>query len=130
MRTSSQALGLAGLFGLALATIGVYGIVAFAVAMRRREWAIRQALGALPGQVFFTAAADGMILSLVGLALGLLFVLPLAALLGSQLSGVRAFDPLAIGGGCAVLLLAALAASTLPALRAVGIDVMEALRDD
>jgi ABC-type antimicrobial peptide transport system permease subunit len=110
--------------------VGAYGVVSFAVTVRRRELAIRQALGALPREVFGVALADGMILAIAGVVVGLCFVVPLAMLLESAVHGVRAFDPVALGTAAALLLLVAFAASFFPALRAASLDTMKALREE
>lgn len=130
LRVGSRFLAYGGVFGLALATIGIYGIVAFAVTQRRREMAIRQAVGAHPAQVFRLVVGDGMKLALYGMIIGMVFVVPVAILVETQSYGVPALDPFAVGGGCALLLLAALVASVLPARRITQFHPMETLRDE
>ncbi len=130
LRIASNVLGWGGMFGLALAAIGIYGVVSVAVTERTREMAIRLAMGAERLQVVRHVARGGVTLALVGLVVGLAVVLPLAHLLRSVLYGVGAVDPLALGGGVALLLLSALVASVVPARRATRIDPMKILREE
>jgi putative ABC transport system permease protein len=115
---------------LLLALIGVYGIVAFAVARRRREIGIRVALGSAPGRVVRSVALDGVVLTAVGLVAGLAASVALARLIESLLYDVRGFDPPTLGWVAALVTLAALAASWLPARRAAALDPAETLRGD
>ncbi len=130
LRIASAILGLGGIFGLALAAIGIYGIVSLAVTQRTRELAIRSALGARQSQLLSSVAWRGMMLAGIGVAAGLLVVLPLARLVRSLLFGMGPADPLAVGSGSGVLLLAALVASFVPALRVSRIEPTVALRED
>jgi predicted permease len=130
LRAGSRFLAYGGVFGLALATIGIYGIVSFAVTQRRREMAIRQVVGAHPAQVFRLVVGDGMRLAVYGLIIGMLFVIPIAILGEVSSYGVGAFDPMAVGGGCALLLTAALVACVVPACRVTRFDPMDTLRDE
>jgi predicted permease len=130
MRVGSRFLAYGGAFGLALAAIGIYGIVSFAVTQRRREMAIRQVVGAHPAQVFRLVVGDGMRLAVYGLIVGLLFVVPIAILGEVSAFGVGAFDPIAVGGGSLLLLSAALVACIVPARRVTSFDPMETLRDE
>lgn len=129
-RLVARLFGWGGIFALALAVMGVYGIVSFTVTQRTREMAIRQALGARPAQVVREVVADGLRLSLWGLAVGLAVALPLAVLARSDLYGLSPLDPVAVGGSAAVLLAAALLASFIPARRVSELDAMEALREE
>ena len=119
-----------GAFGLFLAVIGIYGIVSFAVTQRTKEMAIRMAIGAESHQLLGSVVRDGMRPALLGLALGMVFAFLLARLMTSVLVGVSPMDPLAFAGGTSVLLLAALAASIVPARRALGIDPMQTLQEE
>jgi predicted permease len=129
-RITSRALAFAGAFALFLAFIGVYGIVSFAVSQRFREMAIRQAMGARRDQVMGSVIWGGLRTTLVGLALGLAAVVPLAFLARSALLGVAPLDPAAVGGGIAVLVLAAVLAGAIPARRLLAAEPMEVLRDE
>ncbi|NKB89579.1 MAG: FtsX-like permease family protein [Acidobacteria bacterium] len=128
LRVIGQLLAAAGVFGLFLAALGLYGTVAFAVTRRGRELAIRQAVGALPGQVVSQVFRSGMLLAAVGLVLGIAVVVPLVALLRAELQGVAPVEVLSLLVGVAVALAVTAAASYIPARRAVGITPVEALR--
>jgi predicted permease len=129
-RITGQVLSFAGLFALALAFIGVFGIVSFAVSQRFREMAIRQAMGAERAEVVRAVVAGGLRTTGVGVALGLALVVPLAFLARSALLGVGPLDPAAVGGGVLVLLLAALLAGLIPSTRLARAEPMEVLRDE
>jgi len=113
-----------------LAAIGLYGVIAFAVGQRRREIGLRLALGADAAAVHRLMLGAGLRMIVPGLAAGLLGALALGHLIASQLYGVGAADPFVLGGVAALLALVALAACTLPTLRAARIPPMEALRDE
>lgn len=130
LRLASKVLGWGGGFGLFLALIGVYGMVSFTVAQRTREIAVRRAVGADAGQVVGSVVRQGIVLAGVGGVLGLAVLLPLAHLLRGVLVGVGPLDPVALGGGAALLAVTSLAASFLPARRAARIDPMESLRQE
>jgi predicted permease len=130
LRVAARVLGWGGLFGLALALVGIYGVVTYAVAMRTREMAIRFAIGASARQVLGRIVRDAMWLAVAGLTLGLLVVAPLAPLAKSLLFGVSPFDPVSFGGTALVLVGAALVASLVPARRALTIDPIQVLRED
>ncbi len=130
LRLAARILGWGGLFGLVLAVIGIYGVVAFAVTQRTREIAIRVAIGAQRGQVLRQIARQGLTLAAAGLLVGLAVILPLARLLRSQLFEMSPADPVAVGGGAGILLLAALVASFVPASRATRIEPIRALREE
>jgi predicted permease len=130
LRVASVLLGWGGLFGLFLASIGIYGVVAFEVSRRAREMAIRIALGAERTSVLRSVALDGLRPAIVGLAIGVLIVVGLANLAKSVLFGVSPVDPLAIAGGVGTLLLVAALASVIPARRAMRIDPMGTLRSE
>ncbi|MGE0041477.1 MAG: ADOP family duplicated permease [Vicinamibacterales bacterium] len=128
-RVTMRVLGWAGAFGLALAMIGIYGIVSFSAACRSREIAIRVAIGADRRQVTLTLVREGLVPTVTGLVLGAAVVLPLASLLEAQLLGVSPADPITLVAGCTLLLGAALAASLVPARRASRVDPLGALRE-
>ncbi len=127
---ASKLLSWAGLFALGLAWIGIFGIVSFAVSRRVKEMAIRQAIGAPRGDVLRSLVWEGMFLTVVGLVLGLALAIPLGILMGSILVGIGPVDPLAVGGGSAVLVGAAFLASLIPALRVMKVDPMAVLREE
>ena len=113
-----------------LTVVGLYGVISYSVGQRSRELGIRMALGAQRSTVLRKVLAEGMILVLWGLALGLLAAVTTAGVLDSLLFGVQARDPLTFAAVVAVLLVTALAACAAPALRATRIDPMAALRDE
>jgi len=117
-----------GLIALVLASSGVYGVMAHSVTERTHEIGIRLALGAEPRQVLQWIAGRGMRLAGIGLVAGLLLAFVMARLLSSLIFGVSATDPLIFAGIPAVLALVALAACYLPALRAMRVDPIVALR--
>ncbi len=127
-RIMSTVLGALGVCALGLAAVGVFGVVAYAAAQRRREVGVRVALGATTGDVIRVFVGDGVRLAALGLAAGAVLAAGAAGLVRSQLYGVSPADPVAFGGAALVLLAAALAASWLPARRAARVDPVEALR--
>lgn len=128
LRVTSQALGWGGVLSLFLALIGLYGIVAYAVTQRSQELAIRMAMGAGRVQVLRTVIRDGMRLTFIGLGIGLALVIPLAFASRSTLFGISPLDPAAMGGTVVILLVAALTACLVPALRVVRLQPMDSLR--
>jgi len=106
-----------------------YGIVAFGVTQRVREFGIRHALGADSGSILSLVLAEGLRTAGVGIVIGLLGALALTRSLQSLLFGVTAHDPLVFAGVAAVLLAVALAACYVPARRATRVDPMVALRE-
>jgi putative ABC transport system permease protein len=114
---------------LALATLGTYGVVSFAVAQRTREFGIRIALGATRGSVTRLVVGQGIGIALAGGTVGLLAAFGATRVLRSLLFNVAPSDPLTFAGIAALLVLAVAAASWLPARRATGIQPTEALRD-
>ncbi len=115
---------------LALAAVGVYGVIAYGVAQRTREMGVRVALGALPSDVVRLVVRDGMLVAGAGVAAGLLVALALAPVLKAMLYAVQPRDPatfLAVGGMVAAV---ALLASWIPARRASRVDPLEALREE
>lgn len=129
-RLMSRFMGWGGLFALGLAAMGIYGIVSFTVTQRTREMAIRQALGARPGEVLRDVVGDGLRLALWGLVVGFAVALPLAALARNDVYGMSLLDPVALGGSILVLLNSAFFASAIPARRLSAVDPMDALRDE
>ena len=129
-RVGSQLLGLFGVLGLLLASIGLYGVLSFQVARRTREIGIRMALGSSRRDVLGLVLRQGATLVGLGLAVGLLGAFGLAQLLKSLLVGVHPWDPLAFASVVVVLLLAAFAACLVPARRATRVDPLLALRHE
>jgi putative ABC transport system permease protein len=123
--------GLLGAFTLPailLAALGIYGVIAYLVAQRTGEIAIRLALGSTPGGVRTLVLRDGLRLALIGVGVGLAGALALTRLIRSELFGVSAVDPITLAGAAAVLVAVAAAATWLPARRATRVSPMEVLR--
>jgi predicted permease len=129
-RTSAALLSSFGVLAVALAGIGLYGVLAFAVARRSHEIGIRMALGASRSNVLRLVAGQGMALTLAGLGAGLIGALGLTRLIASSLYGVQPTDPITFAGAAAFVSLIALVASYLPARRATKVDPMVALRHE
>ena len=123
-------LAIAGGMGLVLGVIGVYGVITYAVSQRRREIGIRSALGAESRQLKRMFLMNGLVLSGVGVAVGLVIAAALGRVMSSLLFGVSAMDPAAYIGALVVILSAAVLACYLPARRAAMIDPTEALRSE
>lgn len=119
-----------GALALALAAIGLYGVMAFTVAARTREIGIRMALGAHRPRVLGLFLRDGARLMLVGGGIGVLLALALGRLVASAIEGVPSSDPLSLVAVALVLTAVALVASYLPARRAARVDPMVALRSE
>ena len=115
--------------GLALAAVGLYGIIAFSVTQRTREIGIRMAIGARPGTVVKLVLRQGLALVAVGLVGGALLGALATRIVAGALYGVSVADPMAWGAAAAVLLGAAMLANAVPAYRAVRIDPVRALRN-
>jgi putative ABC transport system permease protein len=129
-RTRFSALLLALFAGLALvlSAIGIYGVIAYSVAQRTREIGIRMALGARASNVFRLVLSQGILLTLVGLIIGLIAAYATTRVLASQLYDVSATDPATFAVISLLLAMVALAACYIPARRAMKVDPMVALR--
>ena len=123
-------LGSLGLLAFILASMGVYGVMAYSVSQRTRELGIRMALGAQTGQVIQLVLRQGMFLAAIGLGFGLLAAFGSTRLAGSLLYGVNPSDPTIFLGVTFLLALAALAACYFPARRALKISPVIALRTE
>ncbi len=127
-RLSASLLAMFAAIALALAVIGIYGVMSFAVSQRSREIGIRMALGADRASVLRLVIGEGITLALTGAAIGLALALMLSRLISSMLYGVSPSDPLSYAAMLALLVGAALVASWIPARRASRVDPTEALR--
>lgn len=119
-----------GAAALVLAAIGLFGVMGALVRDRMREFGIRMALGAQASHVRLTVLRQAGIVAGIGAVIGLVAALATSRLVSSLLFGVTPTDPLALGGACLVLLVAAGAAAYLPARRATSIDPVRTLRAD
>lgn len=128
-RSPMLLLGLFGGVALVLSAIGIYGVLAFGVAQRGREFGIRQALGADRRSILSLVLAQGMKTAAIGVVVGLAAALALTRYMQSQLYGVTAHDVSIFAGVTALLMVVAAAACYIPARRATRIDPMVALRD-
>jgi predicted permease len=115
---------------LAIAVVGVAGVLAFSVSQRTREFGIRLAVGAEPRHLVTGVIAEGSVMAAVGIVSGTVCGFALAQLAGSYFETVRMPGAVVVIASAAVLLVAAVVASVLPALRAARVDVMQALRSD
>jgi predicted permease len=113
-----------------LAVLGIYSVIAFSVASRVQEMAIRMALGSQRGGIMKLILISGAKLAAVGCAIGLIGAAAASGLLRSLLFGVSPFDPVVLTMAAIAVLLLALAASALPATRAASIDPMQSLRGE
>jgi ABC-type antimicrobial peptide transport system permease subunit len=127
-RLAATLLGVFGALALALAAIGIYGVMSYEVRQRTREIGIRMVLGARPQDVLRHVLARGMFLVAIGAGVGVVGGLILRAALAELLFGIGAFDLVAFGGAAAILVGVALVAAWLPARRATRIQPVVALR--
>ena len=130
-RTPARAMWLLGVFAalaLALASVGVHGVISYATSQRSREMGIRMALGARPAQLFGLVTAQALRLAMAGAAIGLAGAYAATRLVESLLFGVARTDAVAYAGSVAVLIAVAAISSFAPALRAARVDPAVTLR--
>ena len=123
-------MGTFGLLALAIASVGLYGVIAFAARQRTREFGVRMALGAQKHDVLRLVTRQALAITLVGVALGLLLAVAATSLLRGFLYGLSPTDPLTYAAAGALWLTVSLVASSVPAYRAITVDPLEALRDE
>jgi ABC-type antimicrobial peptide transport system permease subunit len=129
-RLTGTALGVFGVLGLLLASVGMYGVMAYSVAQRTREIGIRMAIGAQATDVIRLVMRQGLTLVLIGTGIGLAGALAASRLLRAVLYGGNSLDLMTFTVVPVVLLLVAALASFVPARRAAQVDPMHALRYD
>jgi putative ABC transport system permease protein len=115
---------------IALAAIGMYGVLAYSVVLRRREIGIRAALGASSSVLLRAVLGQGLFVTLLGLTIGMVGAFALAPLLGSVLYNVQARDPFLMTLATTILVIVGLLASVIPARRAANVDPIVVLRGD
>jgi predicted permease len=123
-------LAIAGAMALALGVVGIYGVIAYVVSRRTREIGIRSALGAEPRQLVKMFLRHGLVLSAIGVVVGLVAAAALGRAMTALLFGIEPLDPVAYATAIGVILAAAALATYVPARRASRIDPMETLRAD
>jgi predicted permease len=127
-RFSAFLMGLFAVLSSVLAGVGLYGLIAYGVAQRTREIGIRLALGSAPGGVLRLVLREGAMIAASGIALGLVAAFELTTWMTSLLYGVGPRDPITLAGVAGLLFLVAVAASAIPAARAMRVDPLTALR--
>jgi hypothetical protein len=115
---------------LAIAVVGVAGVLAFSVSCRIREFGVRLAMGSEPRHLLTCVVKEGLIMAATGIMAGAIGGFALARLAGSYFAEMRMPDAAPVAGSVVVLLAAAVIASALPAARAARVDVMQALRSE
>ena len=133
LRQSVILIAILGLFAgvaLVLAAVGIYGVVAHAVAQRTHEIGVRMALGAVVGDVLLLVMRQGLTPVAVGLAVGIGAAVGVSQLLGSILYGVTPTDPVTYASVVAILAAVALVACIAPARRAATVDPLLSLRSE
>jgi len=127
-RLSMLLLGIFAALALALACVGIYGVISYLVGERAHEIGVRMALGASRSDVLRLVLGQGAKMALVGIAIGIVCALSLTRMMSNQLFDVTAYDPLTFAGVALMLLIVALAAAYVPARRATQVDPLVALR--
>jgi putative ABC transport system permease protein len=129
-RVQAAVMSTFSIVAVALAAVGMYGVLAYSIALRRRELGIRAALGASSSRLLRAVLARGLVVTGLGVGLGLAGAFALAPLLDAALYNVRARDPWLMALVTTILVLVALLASTIPARRAASIDPAVVLRGE
>jgi putative ABC transport system permease protein len=129
-RSTASIFSLFAALALALGAVGIYGVISYSVAQRTREIGIRMALGARRQEVLLLILRQSALLTFAGIAIGLISAVFLTRLMATLLYGVGATDPATYFGVAILLAAVALAATYLPARRAMRVDPVVALRHD
>ena len=129
-RFSFLLIGIFAVIAAVLAGVGLYGVLSTAVRQRTAEIGVRMALGAVPRSIFNLVVGQGLALSAVGIAIGLVYAFLLTRLITTMLVGVKATDPITFLAVALLFFGVASAASWIPARRAAALDPTEALRDE
>jgi ABC-type antimicrobial peptide transport system permease subunit len=119
-----------GLLATLLASVGLYGVMAFVVARRKKELGIRLALGAQTGSVIWLVMSEVLLLLAIGLAVGIPSAMALGRFVSAQLYGIQPRDPVIAGSTVLLLTIVSVAAGLIPAHRASRIDPIMALRHE
>jgi ABC-type antimicrobial peptide transport system permease subunit len=127
-RLFTSLIGSFALLALTLSCIGLYGLMAYNVARRTGEMGIRKALGARPWDVARPILREALMLTAIGVAIGLPIALALVRLMRSLFYGIEPHDPITMIGTVVIMVAVAILAAWIPARRAAKIDPMEALR--
>jgi predicted permease len=129
-RLVARLAGSFGILALALAAIGLYGVISYSVARRTNEMGVRLALGASPGGVSWLVMRDSLAVVAAGLAVGVILWFPVLGMTRSLVFGVSPHDPRLLAASVGVMVVIGLVAGLVPALRASRIDPIEAIRAD
>jgi predicted permease len=129
IRITAIVLGSLGVLGFAIAVLGLYGVIAYVVSQRTREFGIRKALGASAPQLYAVVLRQGVRMLVMGVVPGVVIAFAGAGFLRHLLYGVEPYDPLTFTAVPLVLMLVGLAASVIPARRAARVDPNAALRE-
>jgi putative ABC transport system permease protein len=129
-RAGAFSVSAVGIVAMALASIGLYGVIAYSVARRTREIGIRMALGARPSAVVALVMKQGLALAAVGVGVGALLALGAAKAVAGALYGVSFVDPVAWSAAIVTLFVVSVLANLVPARRASVIDPSSALRSE
>jgi predicted permease len=129
-RVASSFLAVLGAISMLLAGVGLYGVMAHSVSQRTREIGIRMALGADSGGVLRIVMREGLLLAILGIAAGLAITLAATPQIAPLLYQISPADPVSIAGAALFLILVAVLASLIPALRATRVDPIRALRQE
>jgi putative ABC transport system permease protein len=127
-RFTTLLLGLFAAAGLVLAAVGIYGVVSFLVAQRRRELAVRLAVGASAGNVLWLVLKEGLQMAAIGASMGLIGVWASQKLIARLLFGISPVDPVTFAGSAVFLIAVVMVACWAPAWRAARVDPCTALR--